>query len=226
MTAQQKIISKQADAWPSLHVAFCAAQASFGEVVKSTKGARGKYAPLDAVLGAIVPALNNHGLVLSQPTKIDGDALIVETRIIHAATGECMSCVYPVAQLGKPHQETGAALSYAKRYSVLSLCGVAPENEDDDDNRTQSNSTGNKQAYQAPIKPAEKPVVKTPPTIEERLSACKAYLSKSVDRDDLIIRWESEKCENLRRDLTNEQQTALLDFYGQVISRLDEKAFA
>lgn len=211
----------------NIFAAFCEAQASFGEVVKSSKGHKGKYAPLDAVLAAIVPALNECGLILSQPTVIEGNALLVETRIVHAATGECMSCMYPVGELGKPHQEMGASLSYAKRYSVLSLCGVAPENEDDADNR-ESTPTARKISQQAaPERPVEQKQTPRTYTLEERVRACKAHLSKALDKDDCIIRWEDQRTEALRNELkTKEPQmlAGLADYYGQVLSRFDEDA--
>lgn len=209
----------------NLYGAMCAAQSDFGEVVKTTKGARGKYAPLDAVLQAIVPALNKHGLVLTQPTLIENEALVVETRIVHASTGEYLACKYPVAPLGKPHQETGAALSYAKRYSVLSLCGVAPENEDDDDRRETSNATSRQAApvQQKITPPAEQ---KAPMTPTERMKNFKIKLSGAADSDAAIVLWESPRAEELREALTPEQNKELLAYYGQVMSRFEEGAFA
>ncbi len=204
----------------TLYSAFCAAQSDFGEIVKSSKGARGKYAPLNEVLNAIVPALNEHGLVLCQPTVIDGNALLVETRIIHAASGEFMSCVYPVSELGKPHQEIGASLSYAKRYSVLSLCGVAPENEDDDDRRETSNATS-RQA--APVQQKITPVAeqKAPMTPAERMKNLKIALSNAKDSDNVIVIWESPRAEELREVLTPDQNKELASYYGQVLSRFE-----
>lgn len=212
--------SKTVKAEASLYAAFCAAQSDFGEIVKTTKGARGKYAPLDAVLSAIVPALNRNGLVLCQPTRIVNGAIMVETRIIHAATGEFISCDYPVADIGKPHQETGAALSYAKRYSVLSLCGVAPENEDDDDKLNHSNSTGR----QAPkIEQKVTPVAeqKREMTVEERVKNFRIKLSQQKDADEVIVLWESPRAEELRALLNEDQHKELASYYGQVLSRFE-----
>ena len=207
----------------TLYSAFCAAQADFGEIVKSSKGARGKYAPLNEVLNAIVPALNEHGLVLCQPTVIDGNALLVETRIIHAASGEFMSCVYPVSELGKPHQEIGASLSYAKRYSVLSLCGVAPENEDDADSKASAPTARQAPAPQQKITPVAEP--KREMTAEERASNFRIKLSQVKSSDDAIVLWESPRAEDLRGLLSPEKQAELVAYYGQVLSRFDE-AFA
>ena len=116
----------------SLWPAFVAAQKDFGAIVKDTRGARGKYAPLDAVLEMVRPVLNKHGLALSQSTYIDGETLIVRTMIVHQETGETHEATYPAGALSLPHQQLGAGVTYARRYSILSIAGVFPEQEDDD----------------------------------------------------------------------------------------------
>lgn len=116
----------------SLWEALAEAQSRFGPIVKGTKGARGKYAPLDAVLEMVRPILNECGLVLTQPTYVDGDTMFVRTTVVHRTTGESHDCSYPAGPLSLQHQQLGAGTTYARRYSLLSLLGVFPENEDDD----------------------------------------------------------------------------------------------
>jgi len=111
--------------------ALIAAQTEFQSVVKDVKGARGKYAPLDSVLQAVRPVLNRHGIAVVQVTDIHGDWMVLRTILRHAG-GEEQESLYPVCALGKAPQETGSALTYARRYSLLAICGVHPEDEDDD----------------------------------------------------------------------------------------------
>jgi hypothetical protein len=108
------------------------AQEQFGPLIKSTKGARGKYAPLDAVLDMVRGPLNDNGIFLSQPTSIEGETLMVRTVLIHQGSGETHECAYPAGLTSLQHQQLGAGVTYARRYSLLSLLGVFPENEDDD----------------------------------------------------------------------------------------------
>lgn len=204
----------------SLYEAMCAAQTQFKEVIKSADGLhKAKYAPLDVVIAAIVPALNANGLVLSQPTKIDDGALILETQIIHAASGEVMACQYPVASLGGQHQQIGSSLTYARRYSLLALCGIAPENEDDAETKESAPTARKAPAPQQKVTPPSEP--KREMTPAERMKNFKIKLSQQKDADEVIVLWESPRAEELRAALTEEQNKELSGFYGQVLSRFE-----
>lgn len=116
----------------TLWEAFAAAQAEFGPIIKSTKGARGNYAPLDSVLEAVRPIINKHALALTQATFVSDGTLFVRSSIVHTPTGEHHDAEYPAGLFTLQHQQLGAGVTYARRYSLLSLLGVFPENEDDD----------------------------------------------------------------------------------------------
>lgn len=116
----------------TLWLAFAAAQREFGPIIKNTQGARGKYAPLDAVLEMAVPVLNASGLALTQSTFVADDTLFVRTSVVHTKSGEMHCAEYPAGPLSLQHQQLGAGVTYARRYSLLSILGVFPENEDDD----------------------------------------------------------------------------------------------
>ena len=93
-----------------------------------------RFASLGDGLALIRPALGRHGLSLIQATRLDSQAglLILETRIIHES-GEWILADYPVGPLpqggGSDPRELGAALTYARRQSLFSLIGIAPQND-------------------------------------------------------------------------------------------------
>lgn len=117
----------------TLWAAFAAAQAEFGPIIKSAKGAhKASYAPLDAVLEAVRPVLNKHGLALTQATFVADGVLFVRSSVVHIASGDAHHADYPAGLFSLQHQQLGAGVTYARRYSLLSLLGVFPENEDDD----------------------------------------------------------------------------------------------
>lgn len=116
----------------SYHEAFLRAQRAFPQLKKSTQGQRGKYSPLDTVLAALVPVLNQHDIAVRQITKIDGDRMWVETTLTHIPSGQSEASQYPVGENGTQHQTLGAGLTYARRYGLMSHCGIYPEGEDKD----------------------------------------------------------------------------------------------
>jgi hypothetical protein len=126
-----------------LAVALSKAQ---GELRNPVKGAenphfRNRYADLASGLDAIRPVLSKHGLALAQMTFIEGDMLMLDTRLIHAGSGQWLRSVYPVSRLGMKHQEGGSSMTYARRYAGFSLVGIAGADDDDDGNEAQKVDT-------------------------------------------------------------------------------------
>jgi hypothetical protein len=139
MTAQSKIETG------SLASAMALA---FAEIEGATKGAINphfgkKYADLGAVLAAIKPALIGHGLFFTQRSQPSNDGVIVET-VLHHSSGEEMNLgsLYVPADK-RDAQKFGSALSYARRYALMTAFGVPAE---DDDGNAASASTQAKTA--------------------------------------------------------------------------------
>jgi len=112
--------------------AFVKAQKEFGPALKSSSNPhfKSRYADLAACVEAVIDALNNNGIALMQVTHECESGVIVETTLIHES-GEMLSA-------GKLHvpaskadaQGYGSALTYARRYSLMAACGIAPEDDD------------------------------------------------------------------------------------------------
>lgn len=91
---------------------------------------RSKYADLSAVIDAIKPALVKHGLFYSQATHDAEGGVCVETIVSHTS-GEQMSFgkLYVPAAKRDPHGY-GSALTYARRYSLMTAFGIPAEDDD------------------------------------------------------------------------------------------------
>jgi hypothetical protein len=111
---------------------------------------RSKYADLAAIYDAVIPALTANGLVLSHPTSFLDGIVVVETIIVHAASGEYWGCEYPAIPVKNDPQGLGSATTYAKRYGASAILALAAD-EDDDGNA--ASHRGNGHAQQAPPRP-------------------------------------------------------------------------
>jgi hypothetical protein len=87
-----------------------------------------RYADLASVLDCIRPAFAKNGIAIMQLPRIEGNALLVETRFVHCS-GEWIATVYPACMITGDHQKMGGALTYAKRYALLSMAAVCAEDD-------------------------------------------------------------------------------------------------
>ena len=113
--------------------ALAAAQANMGKALKQANHPhfRSKYADLGNVMDACLPALNEAGIALIQPTgEDDHGRYVVETVLIHGESGEQLSCKVPLIVAKNDMQGYGSAVTYARRYGLMAMAGIAPEDDD------------------------------------------------------------------------------------------------
>lgn len=119
--------------------ALAKAQGEFGAVTKNAKNPhlRNRYADLASVTAAVAPALAANGLgIVGGVETVDGDPhrATLAMRLIHASGGWVEVTMPVVWEHGKGvnvAQSFGGGLTYARRYAVMTLLGLAPEDEDD-----------------------------------------------------------------------------------------------
>lgn len=112
--------------------ALIAAQAEFAPALKDATNPHfnSKFVSLQGVLTAVASALRANGIALVQQTDRDDDGTtVLVTSLIHTS-GEWLSAVYPVRPIKSDPQAEGSALTYARRYSLMALVGIAPEDDD------------------------------------------------------------------------------------------------
>ena len=160
--------------------ALVKAQKEFGPALKTATNPhfRSKYADLSACVEAVLDALNNHGIYLMQLTEQNPDGVVVSTTFIHES-GEQMSggsLFMPASKADA--QGFGSALSYARRYSLMAACGIAPE---DDDGNAATASAPPKAAPKATPAAPPKPPVAAPKKMEGKTGEWNLKVSSEPD---------------------------------------------
>ena len=140
----------------NLYKAILKAQAKIETVRKNGENPHfhSKYATLDEIWENVRKPLNDAGLiVLCDVYTANGERLLT-TRVIHADTGEEVSCTFPIMAATNSPQAIGSAMTYARRYTITALLEIVTGDGTDDDgeaaeNRTPTNGAKNPSASAA-----------------------------------------------------------------------------
>lgn len=156
--------------------ALVKAQKAFGPALKSSSNPhfKSRYADLSACVEAVMDSLNDNGIALVQQTHECEAGVMVETVFVHES-GEIFSAgKLHVPAVKHDAQGYGSALTYARRYSLMAACGIAPE---DDDGNAASKPQPRKAAASAPA--ANGPELMTPEEVAN-ITALADEVGKSV----------------------------------------------
>ena len=112
--------------------AFVSAKKAFSPALKDKTNPhfRSKYADLGACLEAVNEALLENGIAVFQETHDDDTGVTVETVFLHESGESMRSGKFHVPAAKQDPQGYGSALTYARRYSLITACGIAPEDDD------------------------------------------------------------------------------------------------
>ncbi len=109
------------------------------------------YATFDEILRAVQKPLAENGIAFIQAPRIAENGKVeIITRLIHQS-GQWIESILPVIVTESGNQAMGSALTYAKRYALTAMLGVAAE-EDDDGNAAQGNTIAERQDRSAPAR--------------------------------------------------------------------------
>lgn len=120
------------DTMGKIAAALIDAQADFKPAVKDGTNPhfQSKFVTLTGVLDAVSDSLRKHRIAVVQQTDVtDAGGCVLVTRLIHES-GEWVGGRYPVRPVKQDPQSEGSALTYARRYALMSLVGIAPEDDD------------------------------------------------------------------------------------------------
>jgi len=210
---------------PGLWCALLKFQGMAPKISKSSANPyfKSSYASLDTVVDALRAPLTKCGLVVTQHVRGDAMCITVTTRITHAASGEFTEDALPMAPVDNKPQSVGSCITYARRYGLLAILGLAPEDEDDDGNKGsgrdaspntyQNRQEGPKSAPQATQTPAPVSNLKAEcsalrreilelthqggsregRTVEERASGAMAWLETVPDSTQGLVRLKAKR---------------------------------
>jgi ERF superfamily len=154
--------------------ALAAAQSNFPVLVKdsraeirSPKGDREyRYVSLGKMLEAVQPHLAAQGICCTQPLDSDEQGSYVVTLLLHRS-GQWIASRLRIPLLDDP-QALGSFISYARRYSLASVTGLAIE--DDDGQAARPRAQGSRRgppAAPAPREPGSDDDRRTVPKIQD-----------------------------------------------------------
>jgi hypothetical protein len=115
----------------NIATALVKAQRAFEPALKTSTNPhfRSKYAALDACIDAVKDALNDNGIYLLQKNYDCPDGIMVETVFVHESGEMLETGIVHFPAVKHDPQGYASALTYARRYSLMAACGIAPELE-------------------------------------------------------------------------------------------------
>jgi len=117
-----------------LYAALAAAQAQLVNPPKDRTAKLGAYsytyADLPTILDAVRPVLAEHHLAVVQSVSAMDGQVGVRTIVIHSS-GESIESETLWLPAGDTPQQAGSAVTYARRYSLCAMLGIAADEDDD-----------------------------------------------------------------------------------------------
>lgn len=155
---------KKSEDITNLAAALLKAQAEIKNAPKSAINPhfRNKYVPLDEMIPVCKEALNANGISFIQGAEQSehGDVLHLSTMLLHTS-GQWIESTLTMRPVKPDPQGIGSCITYARRYALAAICGVA--SDEDDDANAASHSP-------EPAKTAKKAKTEAAPKTEQELA--------------------------------------------------------
>ena len=195
----------------NISLALVKAQKGFAPALKTNANPffKSKYADLSVCIEAVIDALHENGIALIQRNHDCTDGVKVETILLHESGEEFSGGVLHVPALKNDPQAFGSALTYARRYSLMATCGIAPE---DDDGNAASKP-------KQPTQKLERAIETDPPLSQVETDECVKAMNACKDMAALKSHfgWAYPRA-------TAQQKTILTDVYNAKKSLLEKAA--
>ncbi len=164
--------------------ALAAAQAEIATAAKDRVNPhfRAAYATLASVWEACRDPLTKNGLSVVQSPKSEGAIVTLTTLLLHKSGQWFKDTLTMQAANGTP-QSIGSAITYARRYALAAMVGVAPD-DDDDGNAGQGRESAPAHAHQANRAAVPEAAVEIDPETKEPypagIATARAWMRKAL----------------------------------------------
>lgn len=167
-----------------LAAALAAAQGEFPAIVKDRTAkvamkAGGtytyQYTDLASIIAAVQPFLAKHGIAHVEEATNDGAKVAARAWLFHSGEWMCSDPITVLASDDKP-QSIGSAATYAKRYALSGMLGIAPE-EDDDGTLAQS-----RPATTSAARPAKSRTEELKSKVQDAAAALGGEVTETIER--------------------------------------------
>lgn len=140
--------------------ALSKAQSNYNALIKDSTNPffKSKYADLAACIECIRAPLVDNGLSIVQTTTVENGVIYLETTLLHSSGQWISSERYPLTPSKNDAQGIGAAMTYARRYSLTAMLGIASEDDDGEvaSGRGQAKNQSKQTNHETPAPTAKK----------------------------------------------------------------------
>lgn len=173
--------------------ALVAAQTEMGPALRLANNPhlKTKYADLASVMDACMGALHSNGISVIQPAGQDEHGHFVETILLHVS-GERLACRVPMIFGKNDMQGYGSAMTYARRYGLMAMAGVAPEDDDGEGAKGDRNALSNNRPTNASPpsnKLGDTPGIDGDKPFGATIAGAVSLMENAVSLDDLKAKW-------------------------------------
>jgi len=118
----------------SINKALFEVQKEMEPIIKSAKNPffKSKYADINSIIRQVLPMLNDHGILLTQPLARAQfvDSICVKTILTHVESGETVEGESEVRMNKVDPQQAGSTITYLRRYGLQSILGLEAVDDD------------------------------------------------------------------------------------------------
>lgn len=136
------------------------------------------YADLADALAACLPAFNANGIAVIQEATTPENGVEVRTLLAHSS-GQWMQSDPLFMPVSGGAQAVGSAITYARRYQLLGMVGLAPKDDDGAEANANAPKTWDRQA---PPKRNDAPASNGKPTAADNLNKLREAVEERVER--------------------------------------------